>query len=330
MTVVIVGGRNKDGRRFANTLLFTPATGQWASAAPLPRATSDMGATSLGHIVYVAGGWYETEPSGDAFSFDGAQNAWRQLGGLRQPRYNLGMGVAYMLDTKEYAVYAVGGFLDTMGLQDNEVFNDATGRWEERAPLHTGRGALALASLGGALYAIGGKTSQGDTSVSLRSVERFDAADNRWHLDVADMPEPRVFPSAAVSDGLIYVTGGRETYSTIFYTPATNMWTSLGEGPKRWAIALVSFQSSGPLYALGGLQTAASGNTAAGPALFVPCDVHGTLAVARGCSPSQAPLPFDVSDEVDQLTPTAPTPWEYHVSRLHTAVAFSGSAMIDL
>ena len=111
------------------------------------------------------------------------------------------------------------------------------GKWAKKAEMPTMRSDLALAAVGGKIYAIGGRNKDGRLSV----VEEYNPASDTWKK-VADIPTAREGHGAAVVNGKIYVFGGNTTVKrrngtkvlkTVKnieeYDPATNTWAQKAE-----------------------------------------------------------------------------------------------------
>lgn len=90
----------------------------------------------------------------------------------------------------------------------------------------TRRLGVAVAVLGGYLYAIGGSDGQSP----LNTVERYDPRHNKWSL-VSPMSTRRKHLGCAVFNNLIYAVGGRddcmELSSAERYNPHTNTWSPI-------------------------------------------------------------------------------------------------------
>jgi N-acetylneuraminic acid mutarotase len=116
-----------------------------------------------------------------------------------------------------------------------EVFYPASDSWNAGlAPLPTGRNGLAVAVVGDAIYAIGGRTSGGGPCSGfgagvLATVERYDIAVDTW-TTVASLLSPRQDLAAASVGGKIYVFGGCDASGSIVgdvdvYDPTTDTWS---------------------------------------------------------------------------------------------------------
>jgi N-acetylneuraminic acid mutarotase len=125
--------------------------------------------------------------------------------------------------------------------------------WSVLAPVLVPRQEVAVASVNGKLYLIGGIS--GDPSI-LSSVEEYDPVSNSWRF-VAPLPRPRHHAAAAVIGQQIYVIGGYESLSfdpkqnVYRYDARTDQWTEVAPLPfARGALAAVSIE--GKIYAVGG------------------------------------------------------------------------------
>ena len=124
-------------------------------------------------------------------------------------------------------------------------------RWQEHASMPTARSGLAVASQENQIYAIGGETKVGVTSV----VERYDLVTNTW-TGLSSKPTAVTDVSAAVVGGRIYVPGGRLASGEVtnileIYDPRLDLWEQGTALPIAIsAYALVAFE--GKLYLFGG------------------------------------------------------------------------------
>lgn len=99
-------------------------------------------------------------------------------------------------------------------------------KWSKVSPMTTRRLGVAVAVLGGYLYAIGGSDGQSP----LNTVERYDPRHNKWS-PVSPMSTRRKHLGCAVFNNLIYAVGGRddcmELSSAERYNPHTNTWSPI-------------------------------------------------------------------------------------------------------
>uniref|UniRef100_A0A4W4FDW7 Kelch-like protein 20 n=1 Tax=Electrophorus electricus TaxID=8005 RepID=A0A4W4FDW7_ELEEL len=209
-----------------------------------------------GEVLFAVGGWC----SGDAISsverYDPQTNEWRMVASMSKRR--CGVGVSVLDDL----LYAVGGHdgssylnsversveqndwiylqkcpYDTSGFSHahlcrclvsvtkvTRVYDPKENKWTRVASMSTRRLGVAVAVLGGFLYAVGGS----DGTSPLNTVERYNPQENRWHT-VAPMGTRRKHLGCAVYQDMIYSVGGRddttELSSAERYNPRTNQWS---------------------------------------------------------------------------------------------------------
>ncbi|MCC7070560.1 MAG: kelch repeat-containing protein [Deltaproteobacteria bacterium] len=135
---------------------------------------------------------------------------------------------------------------------------DATGRWEQRAPLALGpRQETAVVTLGGEVVVLGGVNELGAT---LALVEAYDPAVDGWRR-LADLPVPLHHANAAVIDGTLVVAGflvgaDFKPDGRVFrYDAGADAWTEgapLPPGTERGAAGCAA--AGEHLYVVGGLR----------------------------------------------------------------------------
>ncbi len=90
-------------------------------------------------------------------------------------------------------IYAVGGFQGDTPSSEVDAYNPTTNAWTTVAPLPTARGALAVVADNGLIYAIGGSSNIGGSSLGPNAISEVDAynpATNTWST-VAPLPTAR-------------------------------------------------------------------------------------------------------------------------------------------
>ena len=131
------------------------------------------------------------------------------------------------------------------------VYNPRTGRWSS-IPGPTPREHLGVASLGGRIYAVGGRTSGFDTNLAVAEVYR--PSERRWRR-LPSIPDPRGGTGLAAADGRLVSVGGEEPGGTIAsvyaYDVSGRRWTRLPDLPTpRHGLAVVGRGST--VYAIAG------------------------------------------------------------------------------
>jgi len=185
--------------------------------------------------------------------------AWSSFDPLPAPRKNLGLvsvGTTLYAIGGEDANGPVGGVLafDT-GLRDNPVAGRSA-QWTTKAALPDARTHLAVATLDGKIYAVGGERD----GVPVAAVSVYDPATDIWAA-LPPLPEGRTDLAAAGANGKVYVLGGTTTGGTAtkraglatvsVYDPTTRQWSVGAPMPTaRSGLATVTIGSN--VYALGG------------------------------------------------------------------------------
>ncbi len=162
----------------------------------------EAAAVAVADRLYVVGGYDTARNSSSAvFVFNGSRWA-------RAPSLPVGLNHPGATSIGGDIVVA-GGF--TAGGASRRVFVLAPGAslWREVASMRHARGALALATVDGRAFAVGGR----DGTTQVAAVERYDPTRNAWS-DIATMPQPRNHVAGYLDAGSVCVAGGR--------TPATS------------------------------------------------------------------------------------------------------------
>jgi N-acetylneuraminic acid mutarotase len=235
-----------------------PAYGQgtWATVAPLPNARSQMGVTEgPDGRVYAIGGLTTAPPPYNAVNiaqaYNPANNTWVNIANLPTARYNLAVVSTGGL------VYAIGGYSSSV-LGTVETYNPATNAWTTAPPLPTPRQNLTAAvGSDGRIYAIGGSTDGGATTVS--TVEAYNPTTRTWASGLTPMPTPRQGMSASMgNDGLIYVMGGLNNQQEVVlatveaYNATLNSWSSRANMPTARTNPGSAVAADGTVYVFGG------------------------------------------------------------------------------
>lgn len=143
---------------------------------------------------------------------------------------------------EDHAVVVAGGVLYTIGGWDGSdevaeayAYYPATNSWLMRAPMPTARAELAAAVVSSSpavIYAVGGRDTLGNV---MTTNEAYYPDTNAW-VTRAPMRVPRIYPAAAMVNGIVYVIGGSERYESPSipigpvvstneaYYPSTNSW----------------------------------------------------------------------------------------------------------
>ncbi len=216
---------------------------RWTRVAPIPQAVNHAAAVAYRGALYVVGGY--TAASGLAgetaalWRYDPGADRWTRLPDAPTPRAALVAGVI------GDRLYVAGGARGGAALKTLDIYDFARRSWSAGPPMAVAREHLAGAVLGGAFYALAGRTAgRGNFKV----VERYVPARGRWER-VPSMRKRRGGIAAAVVSGRIVVVGGEEAAGTIgeveAFQPAGRQWRYLPRLPTpRHGLGAVSFGGS--------------------------------------------------------------------------------------
>ena len=214
--------------------------GVWKSMAPAPTARTEVAAAAVGGKIYVIGGFREPSISNIkdlaitplVEEYDSTTEHWTTRAPLPLGLHHVGIGVV------GNRLYVIGGFKQSLmsvwkPVATVYVYDPAHDAWTEASPMPTARGALAVAELGGNLYAIGGYDGDGNTP----AVEAYDPVHNSWTAR-APLLTPRDHLAAATVKGTMYAIGGRfnrdyrhNVSVAEAYDSSTNTWTRVADLP---------------------------------------------------------------------------------------------------
>ena len=260
---VVLTSAVREDANLTQQLTFTTVTfANWTTAKTMPVARYRLGVVAPPDDVYLytVGGWPSEGDTGGFTATEKASTAlerynvctyrWEPLASLPAPRANVGVA---LVDGK---IYVVGGSSanSVAGTYQQYaslfVYDIATNRWTEGAPLPQAYAAMAVTAVNGKVYVFGGLDGNG--AASARSYA-YDPARNVW-TPKAPMPGgPRYLAAAAPLNGEIYVVGGWDARTDVeIYDPATDRWRDgppLAQG--RHSLGLAT-GPDGMLYAVGG------------------------------------------------------------------------------
>ena len=124
-------------------------------------------------------------------------------------------------------------------------------QWEYVEPMPTAREGLTVAELDGRIYAIGGRDDWFFTGLDV--VEIYDPVTNSWTAGPA-IRYPRIYASAAVHNGKIFLFGGRNGFVLVneieMFDPAEGHWEEIGYMFSREGLSATTYGDS--IIVLGG------------------------------------------------------------------------------
>jgi Uncharacterized protein conserved in bacteria len=124
-------------------------------------------------------------------------------------------------------IYVIGGFNTVTNVPSTHVlvYDLATRRWSDAAPLPATRGGHAAVVLNGRIHVIGG----GNSRSTIADHDVYDPATNHW-TSAAALPRAEGSPAAVVVAGRLWSIGGRSGSSDFgyvdVYDPLTDRWSA--------------------------------------------------------------------------------------------------------
>ena len=199
------------------------APGRWQSRTTMTWGRQEVAVAALGGKVYVIGGFGSTrEPVDIVEVYDPATDVWRTVAPLPIPIHH---AAAAVVDGRLFVVGGyTGGRVQSTTLGTVFEYEPSQNTWRGRAQMPTRRGGLAVAAVGGRLYALGGAADR-----ATNTHEVYDVAADRWSR-ANPMPTARDHLAAVVFEGRVWALGGRESFfgtqyaNVEIYDPATDSW----------------------------------------------------------------------------------------------------------
>jgi hypothetical protein len=226
----------------------------WTEGKPLPTPRTEIAGAALDEKIFIIGGF---DGTGSAVStvevYDSNKDTWTTASPLPFALHHAAAS------SSNGTLYVIGGYFADGNPSDKLLgYDPIVDEWNELSPMLTGRGALTANFADEVLYAIGGVSAGFGTGAPLYATEAYDPSTDRWSSKQG-MPTPRQHLASAVSDGKIYVIGGRidDLSSNLdlneVYDPARDEWTSLSPmSTKRGGLSAATSPTDGWIYVLGG------------------------------------------------------------------------------
>jgi hypothetical protein len=220
--VMVLGGFTSDRGASTRVDAYSPTRDRWRRLPDLPVGVHHAMAAGAGGKLYVLGGYTAAGvPLRTAFVLD--RGRWRALPRMPFARAAAGAGVA-----GGKIVVAGGVTAGERRLARNALSFDLGSRRWSVVPGPAPREHLGVASLGGVVYAVAGRTSGLDTN--LLHFESYRPGDRGWRR-LPPVPDPRGGTGAAGVNGQIVSAGGEEPDGTIeevlAYRVASGRWVQL-------------------------------------------------------------------------------------------------------
>ncbi|TNN50705.1 Kelch-like protein 20 [Liparis tanakae] len=155
------------------------------------------------------------------------------------------------LPPKDDTMFMVGGWTPDDPSCLVEQFCPEYNEWRAAARMVNSRGKVAVGTLEGQIYTVGGE----DAVRCYSSVERYTPDTDSWSADVAPLSSPRSGVCLAAMDGYLYAVGGHDGIAAINtverYDPHVNTWSKQAAMLSRRSGAVAAVLG-GHLYVVGG------------------------------------------------------------------------------
>lgn len=108
---------------FISIIRYDPLFDKWVLCKDMAKERCRSGATSLGGLIYVAGGFNQYDD--DSFEvYDPHKNCWKSLSPMLKPRSRLSL----IANGKK--IYAIGGYVQNSFTNTCEVYDIETDKWK--------------------------------------------------------------------------------------------------------------------------------------------------------------------------------------------------------
>jgi len=246
--LIYVGGGSAAGDPAVAFDVFDGEKESWRPLPALPKGLTNFAMTASDRFVFIAGGFAADAPGEarkDIWAFDIQNASWTRRSPMPHARAGHAMAQVGGL------VYVIGG--SGPSAERTLVYNPTTDKWLIGAALGVPRRALAAATDGKRIYAVGGIKSDGGVSSAL---EVFDPASGAWSA-LAPLPGARGALTAGIIKGQLHVAGGAtwtplKTYNNHdVFDLASKTWSKAPPMPTSRQ-GLASGVSGGRWWAIGG------------------------------------------------------------------------------
>ena len=189
--------------------VYNTKTNTWAKLASSPWRISShtLGANASGTKLYILGGALSSQTNDKVLIYDIASNGW-SIGAARMPTPVSGP-VGF---SNNNIIYAAGGveWKTDVTLSKIQYYSIDEDKWGEIPMPYSYIAGAATLLLDGKVYFTGGQTAENDNP--MRNVNILNLADHTWGGGIP-LKSPRMRHCSVECQGLLYVLGGRHSYS---------------------------------------------------------------------------------------------------------------------
>ena len=224
-TFLLAGGRSTVQES------YDPSTGTWKTVAPLPAPLDHVQSVELDGLVYYVGGLlgWPSPASGFVYVYNPTTNRFTTAAPMLHGRKR-GAGAVAVHDGK---IYVAGGLHAGVAVPWFDVYDSATNSWAALPDMPEARDHFHGAVVGDRFYAIGGRRTSIDATVTAN--DAFDFTTGAWVRGLAPLPTARGGFAVAVLGTEVLVIGGEgggRTFGVVeSYDTVRNSWRTRASMP---------------------------------------------------------------------------------------------------
>jgi hypothetical protein len=143
----VVGGDDTDGNG-TDVYVYDPERDEWDSRAPLPEARFNHAAVALGNRIYVLGGFGDGEEHDDVFVYDPETDSWSEAAPLPRPNHAFGTAVF------NGEIWMIGGRRGEEILREVWIYDPRADRWRRGPDMPEGMELLGADVAGDEIHAV--------------------------------------------------------------------------------------------------------------------------------------------------------------------------------
>jgi N-acetylneuraminic acid mutarotase len=210
---------------------YDPQTDTWRTVAPLPAALDHIQSVELNGLVYYIGGLlsWPAPASRAVYVYDPARNVFATKAPMPAGRERGAGGIAVY----NGKIYVAGGLHSGVAVRWFDVYDPASNTWSTLPDMPRARDHFHAAVVGNRLYAIGGR--QTSINATITANDAFDFDGRTWVQNLAPLPTARGGFATVVVGSRIFVVGGEgggHTFDTVeSYDVSANAWKSWAAMP---------------------------------------------------------------------------------------------------
>lgn len=215
----------------SNVQILDLDTLTWRRGASLPQSQTHVGVATDGENIYVAGGEFGANMSGnirsEVFRYDIKNNVWSELTPLPEPRC---AGALVYRDGFLHYFAGVIGDRTTISDQHWSVSITKGAKWTKKAPIINPGDHISSLLLDGLIYAIGGEHDHGGKYIPHDNLSIYNSEKDSWEPKAPLLIPSSHFEAATLAvHGRIVIMGGQGHRSkkiarVHIYNPQTDSW----------------------------------------------------------------------------------------------------------